>query len=94
MPDRHIPDSKVYNELQVLKDFMRFITGLEPCDDRCKRDAETILEYIEQLDHPLKKECWSACLNIFARELQERRRDDPNLVCIGEAGQFISKEIT
>ena len=44
-----MPDSKVYNELQVLKDFVQFITGLELCNDRCKRDAETILEYIEQL---------------------------------------------
>ena len=70
-----MPDSKVYNELQVLKDFVQFITGLELCNDRCKRDAETILEYIEQLDHPPKKEYWSACLNLFDRELQERRRD-------------------
>ena len=55
MPGGHLPDSKVYNELQVLKDFVQFISALELCNVRCKQDAESILEYIEELDILPKK---------------------------------------
>lgn len=78
MPDDYIPDSKVYHELQVLKDFVQFITALKVADDNEKRDAETIIERIESLDRFEKNKTWNVSLNIFDRELQDMLRIDPD----------------
>ena len=70
------PNKLIYNNIQELKKFVKFVSNLEFAEIGDRSKADEIIYLIENIDKPETYKDWYIYLNIFDRELQNDSTKD------------------
>ncbi len=69
MDDFWIIDTDTYQQLQSLKLFIKFVSGLGCATSTDKKTANEIIYLLENINRPNSFKSWNVCLDIFDRHI-------------------------
>ncbi len=79
MKEYKIIDAKSYEELQLLKEFVRFVANLEQASAMDREAANEIISLIENINDPSTFKEWNIGLDIFDYDKQQGKDKEPGV---------------